>query len=481
MTHANSEQSAAGSRFDLAIIGAGPAGYVAAIRAAQLGMHTLCIDDFRDQSGRPVLGGSCLNVGCIPSKALLDSSLHYFQAHQASAAHGIEFDALRFDLATMQGRKQQVVDTLTRGIAGLFQRHQIEWLAGRARLLGEGAIEVSLGEQRQRVEAERIVIATGATPAIPLFVTLDGERVVDSTAALAFDQVPNRLGIIGAGAIALELGSVWGRLGAEVHCLELSERLLPLLDREAARVAERALAAQGVGISLAAELQEVHREEERVEVLYRQHGELKQLECDRLLVATGRRPNLEGLGVDELAVQRDSHGFIQVDSDYRTNLPNLYAIGDVIGGPMLAHKASEEGIALVERLAGQRPSVNYRAIPWVIYSAPEIAWVGANSEQLERAGVPYRVGRFPLQASGRARALGESSGLIILFAHAESDQLLGAQLVAPHASELIGELVLGLEFSASAEDIARTIHAHPSLSETLREAALAVDKRALHR
>ena len=468
--------------YDCLVIGAGPGGYTAAIRAAQLGMKTACAEDWKDPAGKPVLGGTCLNVGCIPSKALLDSSHHFHHIAHEAKAHGIGVEGLRLDVATMLARKDQVVRTLTQGIAGLFKKHGITWLQGHGRLQGGGKVEISPSEDGAplTVSASHVIIATGSVPAPLPGVPIDNDRICDSTGALAFTEVPGRLGIIGAGVIGVELGSVWRRLGSEVVLLEALETWLPSADTDITRAAAKELKRQGLQIRLGCEVQGVERQGQETHVAYRVGEKIERLGVDRLVVAVGRRPNTEGLGVEAAGVKLDARGFIEVDGQCRTTAEGIYAIGDVVAGPMLAHKASEEGVAVAERIAGQSPAVDHGLIPWVIYTWPEIAWVGPSEQALQLEGRAYRGGRFPLQASGRARAMGETAGLVKVLADDKTDRILGVHIFAPQASELIAEAVLAMAFDASAEDLARTVHAHPTLAEAIHEAALAVDGRPIN-
>jgi dihydrolipoamide dehydrogenase len=466
-------------RYDLLVIGAGPGGYVAAIRGAQLGLRVACVDKWVGADGKPALGGTCLNVGCIPSKALLESS-HRYAALADLSDHGIQVDGARFDLAAMQARKTHVVRALTGGIAGLFQRHKIAWLKGSATLAGDGQVDITGPEGTTRAAATHIVLATGSVPSALPVAPLDPPYVVDSTGALAFDAVPARLAVIGAGAIGLELGSVWARLGAQVTVLEALDDFLPALDRAVAREALKVLRAQGLDIRLGAAVGGVTRRGEAVQIDYRQGDAPHTLDADRLIVAAGRRAYTDGLGLDAAGVRCDARGRIEVDARFCTSVPGVYAIGDAIAGPMLAHKASEDGIAVAEGIAGQAVHVDYAHVPAVIYTHPEIAWVGLSEAAAQAAGTPVRAGAFPLAASGRARASGEATGTVRVIAHAENDRVLGVHILAPNASELIAEAVLALEYHASSEDIARTVHAHPTLAEALHEAALAVDGRAIH-
>lgn len=467
--------------FDVIVIGGGPGGYVAAIRCAQLGMKTACIDSWRNARGKPALGGTCLNVGCIPSKALLDSSHHFEFLGKSASAHGIKVEGASMDIAAMHKRKDRVVQALTQGVAGLLRKHGVEWLQGHGRLLGGTRVQLTGHDGSEReLEGGQLIIATGATPARIPGIELDGEYVVDSSGALSFDSVPRRLGIIGAGVIGLELGSVWRRLGAEVTLLEAMPGLLGLADRDIAREAGKVFGKQGLDIRLGARVSGCERGEDGLTLHYTQQDAAHELKVDRLVVAVGRRPNTEGLGAAEAGLSLDARGFIEVDAHCRTGVDGVWAVGDVVRGPMLAHKASEEGVAVAERIAGQKPHIDFDRVPWVIYTWPEIAWVGATEQSLEAAGRSWRSGSFPLMASGRARAMGETEGFVKILADSQSDTILGVHIMGANASELIAEAVLAMEFEASAEDIARTIHAHPTLSEAVHEAALAVDGRPIH-
>lgn len=464
--------------YDVAVIGAGPGGYVAAIRCAQLGLKTVCIDD-REKEGKAALGGTCLNVGCIPSKALLESSGNVEKAEHDFAAHGISTGEISVDLSVMQQRKDAIVDAHTAGVAFLFKKNRVESRLGRARLVsvGEGCgIDVS-GE---RIEARHVVIATGSSPR-KLEGFGFGKRVVDSSGALSFDEVPKKLGIIGSGVIGLEIGSIWRRLGSEVTLLEALPDFLPSADEKVSKEALRQFRKQkGWTINLGVELSSVEEREDGVEVVYADSKGETTLLFDRLVVAAGRTPNSADVADPSLGLEIDEKGFIKVDGYCRTNLPDVYAVGDVAGGLMLAHKAQEEGTMVAERIAGQKPAHDPAIIPSIIYTRPEIAWAGKTEQQLKEAGIEYRVGQFPFTANGRAQALGEAQGFVKMLADAKTDRVLGVHIIGPFASELISEAVVSLAFSASSEDIARTIHAHPTLSEALREAALAVQGRALH-
>ena len=470
--------------YDVVIIGAGPGGYICAIRCAQLGFSTACVDGELSSSGKPTLGGTCLNTGCIPSKALLDSSHHYSFISHGAAEHGINVTGIKVDIHKMIGRKDRIVQKLTRGIAGLFKKNGVDWLQGQAKLLGDNQVEVTPtgteASEDYRVSAKHIIIATGSVPAKLAVAGVDRNRVVDSAGALAFTQAPKRLGIIGAGVIGLELGSVWSRMGSRVTILEALDDFLAPADREIAAAAHKLLAKQGLDIRLGARVTGTGVNSREVSVTYEQGNDKQQLTFDKLVVAVGRSPNVEGLGAEEAGLALNSGGGIEVDSHCATNLPNVYAIGDVVRGPMLAHKAAEEGVMVAERLAGQKTEFNLDLVPWVIYTWPEIAWVGNTEHELKEAGKKYNSGVFPIAASGRALASGDSDGMIKMLSDADTDRILGIHILAPSASELIAEAVLAMEFDGSAEDIARTIHAHPTLAEAMHEAALASDQRALH-
>ena len=470
--------------YDVVVIGAGPGGYVSAIRCAQLGLSTACVDNGLGDDDNPVLGGTCLNTGCIPSKALLDSSHHYAFINKQASNHGINVSGVKLDVHKMITRKNRIVQKLTRGIAGLFKKNSIDWLQGRATLLGKNEVQVApAGKQpgeAYTVPARNIIIATGSVPAGFSLATVDQNRIVDSTGALAFKEVPKRLGVIGAGVIGLELGSVWSRLGSQVVILEALDDFLAPVDRQIASAAEKMLTKQGLDIRLGARVVGSSANNREVSVSYEQGNDKQQLTFDKLIVAVGRSPNVAGLGAEEAGLALNENGGIVVDEHCATNLPNVYAIGDVVRGPMLAHKAAEEGVMVAERLAGQKSGFNLDVVPWVIYTWPEIAWVGKTELELIEAGQPCKTGVFPLAASGRALAAGDSGGMVKMISDADTDQVLGVHVLGPNASELIAEAVLAMEFDGSSEDIARTIHAHPTLAEAMHEAALASDKRALH-
>ncbi len=467
--------------YDVLVIGAGPAGYVAAIRCAQLGLRTLCIDDWVDEQGMASPGGTCLNAGCIPSKALLESSELYVMARARCAEHGIDVGQVRLDLDAMMQRKARVVATLTQGVAALFQAHGVELATGRGQLLGPGQVLFHPRKGRPRqLEARHLVLATGSVPAELPVAPLQPPWVVDSAGALAFDQVPRRLGIIGAGVIGLELGSVWRRLGAEVVLLEAQDRFLPMVDVQVARAALKAFGRQGLDIRLGARVLGCAVRRKRVEVRYQQGEETLSERFDRLVVAVGRRPNSHGLAADEARLLLDEWGFVHVDEHCRTNLPNVWAIGDLVRGPMLAHKGAEEGVRVAERIAGRAPATEAPVIPNVIYTLPEIAWAGRTEEQLQKDGVDYRAGRFPFAANGRARAIGLTEGVVKLLADARTDRILGVHMIGPQCSELIATVTTAMSYEGSAEDLALTVFAHPTLSEAVHEAALDVAGQAIH-
>ncbi len=458
--------------FDVIIIGAGPAGYVCAIRAAQLGLRVACVEK------RETLGGTCLNVGCIPSKALLQSSEEYEHTRLALADHGVIVDGVRLDLARMQARKAEVVEANTKGIEFLFRKHKITWLKGAGRIVAPGQVDVG-----GTVHAARhVVIATGSESSPLAGVTVDEQRIVSSTGALTLDRVPDHLVVIGAGVIGLELGSVWRRLGCKVTVVEYLDRIVPGMDNELARHFQRILTKQGMTFRLGCKVTGATASDTGVTLAMEpvKGGPEEELSADIVLLSVGRRPYLDGLGLDAIGVALDERGRIRTDSHYATNIPGIHAIGDAIAGPMLAHKAEDEGVALAERLAGKAGHVNYGVIPGVIYTWPEVATLGETEESLKAAGIAYDVGKFPFTANGRARAMGAVDGFVKLLADRATDRLLGAHIVGPDAGGLIAELATAMEFGASAEDVARVCHAHPTLSEAVREAALAVGGRPLH-
>ena len=461
-------------RYDVVIIGAGPGGYVAAIRAAQLGFRTACIES------RGSLGGTCLNIGCIPSKALLQSSEKFTEAGHAFAEHGVKVGDISLDLGAMMSRKDKVVTTLTRGVEFLFRKNKIDWLKGKARIAAPGRIVLTGSDGgAHEIEANSIIIATGSDSTRLPGIDIDEKRIVSSTGALSLDRVPKRLVVIGGGYIGLELGSVWQRLGARVTVVEVLDHIVPNMDRELGSALQRVLARSGIEFMLSTKLAGIGERQDGL-VLELEGTGRQTLAADVVLVSVGRRPYTDGLGLEEVGVARDQGGRIIVDDGFATNVSGIYAIGDVIRGPMLAHKAEEEGIALVERLAGQKSHVDYDAVPAVIYTWPEVASVGNTEEELKAAGVSYRTGKFPFTANPRARSNGYTEGFVKILAEAETDRVLGVHIIGPDAGTLIAEAALAKEFGASAEDIARTCHAHPTLSEALKEAALAVGGRAIH-
>ncbi len=471
-------------QFDVVVIGGGPGGYIAAIRCAQLGMKVACIDDWTRDGGKPALGGTCTNVGCIPSKALLQSSENFDHAGHAFAAHGIEVKGLAIDVAKMLARKDKVVAQNNDGIAFLFKKNKVAFFHGRGAFAGRDGdawkIRVD-GAAKAELAAARVVVATGSKPRALPMVAFDGEMILDNAGALAIPAVPARLGVVGAGVIGLEMGSVWRRLGSKVQVLEALPAFLGAADEAVAKEARKVFAKQGLAIETGVNITAVKKGKRDVTVEYADAaGKAQAATFDRLIVAIGRVPNTDGLGAEAVGLAVDERGFVTVDAECRTSLPNVWAIGDVVRGPMLAHKAEEEGVAVAERMAGQHGHVDFNTIPWVIYTAPEIAWVGQTEQQLKAAGVAYRAGSFPFSANGRARALGDTTGFVKILADAATDRILGVHIIGPYASELISEGVVAMEFGASAEDIARICHAHPSLSEVTKEAALAVDGRPLN-
>jgi dihydrolipoyl dehydrogenase len=471
-------------QFDVVVIGGGPGGYIAAIRAAQLGFATACIDDWTRAGGKPALGGTCTNVGCIPSKALLQSSENFAHAGHAFADHGIRIEGLSIDVAKMLARKDKVVAQNNDGIAYLFKKNKIASFHGRGAFAGKDGDRwriVIEGPGAATISARHVIVATGSTPRALPGVAFDNVRVLDNAGALAIPVVPKRLGVVGAGVVGLEMGSVWRRLGADVTILEALPAFLGGADEAVAKEAQKAFARQGIAIVLGVKIAAVRVGKDDVTVDYADAaGAAQSATFDRLIVSIGRAPNTAGLGAESVGLKLDGRGLIDVDDDCRTNLPNVWAIGDVVRGPMLAHKAEDEGVAVAERIAGQHGHVDFMTIPWVIYTSPEIAWVGQTERQLKQDGVAYRAGMFPFSANGRARALGDTTGFVKILADERTDRILGMHVIGPQASELIAEGVVAMEFGASSEDIARICHAHPTLSEVTREAALAVDKRTLN-
>ncbi|WP_049255708.1 dihydrolipoyl dehydrogenase [Neisseria bacilliformis] len=474
-------------QYDVAVIGAGPGGYVAAIRAAQLGFKTACIDTGVNKKGdAPALGGTCLNVGCIPSKALLQSSEHFHAAQHDFAEHGITVGDVKFDAAKMIERKDAIVTKLTGGIAFLFQKNKIASLHGKGSFKGKNGdlyqIEVDNKGEKTLIEAKNVIVATGSVPRPLPQIAIDNVNVLDNEGALNLTAVPEKLGIIGSGVIGLEMGSVWNRVGSQVTILEAMPTFLAAADQQIAKEAFKYFTKeQGLNIELGVKIGDIKSDDKGVTVAFElANGEKKTEVFDKLIVSIGRIPNTDGLNAEAVGLEKDERGFVKVDGECRTNLPNVWAIGDVVRGPMLAHKASDEGVAVAERIAGQKPHIDFNSVPFVIYTDPEIAWVGKTEEQLKAEGANYKKGTSGFGANGRALGLGKAKGTVKVLADAETDRILGVHMVGPMVSELIAEGVVGLEFSASSEDLARIIHAHPTLSEVVHEACLAADKRALH-
>jgi dihydrolipoamide dehydrogenase len=471
-------------QFDVVVIGGGPGGYIAAIRAAQLGFNTACVDAWANEKGGPALGGTCTNVGCIPSKALLQSSEHFEHAGHAFADHGIEVKGLTLDVAKMLSRKNTIVKQNNDGIVFLFKKNKVTFFHGHGAfeqaLNGNYEIKVT-GKTEEILSAKHVIVATGSNARALPGAAFDEQLILSNDGALTIPAVPKRLGVIGAGVIGLEMGSVWRRCGSEVTVLEALPTFLGAVDEQIAKEAHKLFVKQGLVINLGVKIGEIVKSANEVTVNYVDAaGAEHKTVFDKLIISIGRTPNTNGLNAQGIGLQLDERGFIAVDADCKTNLPNVWAVGDVVRGPMLAHKAEEEGVAVAERIAGQHGHVNFNTIPWVIYTSPEIAWVGRTEQQLKADGVAYKAGTFPFMANGRARALGDTSGMVKFLADASTDEILGVHIVGPMASELIAEAVVAMEFRASSEDIARICHAHPSLSEATKEAALAVDKRSLN-
>ncbi|MCU7371490.1 dihydrolipoyl dehydrogenase [Paucibacter sp. O1-1] len=468
-------------QFDVVVIGGGPGGYIAAIRAAQLGFNVACVDEWKNDKGGPAPGGTCTNVGCIPSKALLQSSEHFDHANHHFADHGISADNVKIDIAKMLGRKDQVVKQNNDGILYLFKKNKVSFFHGRGSFVAakDGVYELKAGDET--LQAKHVILATGSNARALPGAAFDEENILSNDGALRIGAVPKKLGVIGSGVIGLEMGSVWRRLGSEVTVLEGLPTFLGAVDESVAKEAAKLFKKQGLKIELGVKIGEVKSGKKGVAVAYTDaKGEAQTLEVDKLIISIGRVPNTIGLNAEAVGLKLDERGAIVVDDDCKTSLPNVWAVGDVVRGPMLAHKAEEEGVAVAERIAGQHGHVNFNTIPWVIYTSPEIAWVGRTEQQLKADGVAYKAGQFPFLANGRARALGDTNGFVKFLADAKTDEILGVHIIGPFASELISEAVVAMEFKASAEDIARICHAHPSLSEATKEAALAVDKRTLN-
>ena len=470
--------------FDVVVIGGGPGGYIAAIRAAQLGFKVACIDEWKNAAGGPAPGGTCTNVGCIPSKALLQSSEHFEHANHHFADHGISTGKVTMDVAKMIARKDGVVKQNNDGILYLFKKNKVTFFHGRGSFVAaaEGGYQIKVaGAAEEVISGKQVVIATGSNARQLPGAEFDEVNILSNDGALRVGATPKKLGVIGSGVIGLEMGSVWRRLGAEVTILEALPTFLGAADEGVAKEALKVFTKQGLKIELGVKISEVKNGKKGVSVAYTNaKGEAVSLDVDKLIVSIGRVPNTVGLNTDAVGLKLDERGAIVVDDECRTNLPGVWAVGDVVRGPMLAHKAEEEGVAVAERMAGQHGHVNFNTIPWVIYTSPEIAWVGKTEQQLKAEGVAYKAGQFPFLANGRARALGDTTGFVKILADAATDEILGVHIVGPMASELISEAVVAMAFKASAEDIARICHAHPSLSESTKEAALAVDKRTLN-
>ena len=466
--------------YDVVVVGSGPAGYVAAIRASQLGLKTACVEKIFDTDGTSQFGGTCLNVGCIPSKALLDSSHKYAEALNHFSDHGIEVHKPKLDLSKMMDRKNKIVTQLTSGVSGLFKANKVTPILGEARVLGPTQVEVSFDGKSQVIETKHVIIATGSSPIDISVAPIDQENIVDSTGALTFDSVPKKLVIIGAGVIGLELGSVWARLGSEVTVLEAMDEFLPMADKRIAREVLRELKKQGLKINLGCTVTKTKSNSKGVKVDYEKNEEFHELEADKLIVAIGRKPNTTNLLDEKCALTFDESGLIHVNNFCETSIKNIWAVGDIVRGPMLAHKASEEGIMVVERIAGRNAEIKYDLMPSVIYTHPEVAWVGKNEAELSEAGVEFKTGSFPFAANGRALAAGETTGFVKVIADKETDAILGVHAFGPSAADIIQQGVLAMEFGASAEELGSTIFSHPAVSEALHEAALAVKGQAIH-
>ena len=465
--------------YDVVVIGSGPAGYVAAIRASQLGLKTLCIEELIDDSGKPSLGGTCLNVGCIPSKALLDSSHRYHEANKKLSEHGININSVKLDVAAMMKRKDAIVEKLTGGISGLFSANKVESMMGRGSVISQNLVKVTQSDgSSEEVEAKNIVIATGSSP-IEIPAAKFGKKIVDSTGALSFDEVPKSIGIVGAGIIGLELGSVWSRLGSKVTVIEALDTFLPMTDPDISKETFKEFKDQGLDIKLNSTLTSSKELKNSVKVIYEQDKNEVEDEFDKLIVAVGRKPNSSEILSKDLNIKIDK-GFIEVNEHCQTSIKNIWAIGDVVRGPMLAHKGSEEGIMVAERIAGKHTEVNYDLVPSVIYSHPEIAWVGKNETELKDENIEYKIGKFPFAASGRALAVDQSTGFVKVLSDVKTDTILGVHVFGPAAAEIVQQALISMEFGASSEDIALTMFSHPTVSEAFHEAALASNNQAIH-
>ncbi len=470
------------TKYDVIVIGAGPAGYVAAIKAAQLGFKTACIEKWTKKDGRPSLGGTCLNVGCIPSKALLESSFKFEETQHELAAHGIDLGTATIDVSKMMKRKDEVVEQLTGGITGLFKHNGVTHLFGKGKLLKGKQVEFAPqdGGDVQVLDADNVILATGSVPVEILPAPLTEGKIVDSTGALEFDGVPKRLGVIGGGVIGLELGSVWNRLGAEVVVFEAMDKFLAVADQQIAKESAKIFKKQGLDIRVNALVQGTEIKGDDIHVSFKDKDGEKTEIFDKLIVAVGRRPYTDGCIAADSGIQMDERGFVQVDDVCQTSVPGVYAVGDLVRGPMLAHKGSEEGVMVAERIAGKPAQVNYDTVPSVIYTHPEVSWVGKTEEECKQDGTPYKTGSFPFAANGRALASGESAGSVKVIAHAETDRVMGVHIVGPNSGDMIAQAVIAMEFGSSAEDLGTIMFAHPTVSEALHEAALAVDGHALH-
>lgn len=467
--------------FDVVVIGAGPAGYVGAIRAAQHGMSVACIDEWENRDGKNAFGGTCLNAGCIPSKAMLESSELLHRAQHEFKQHGIKISGVELDLGAMQRRRASIVRQLTAGIAGLFKANKIAGLVGHGKLLAGKQVEFTpVDGDVEIIEAKNVILASGSSPMELGIAPFDGDKIIDSWDALELDAVPKRLGVVGAGVIGLELGSVWARLGSKVTVLEAMDDFLFMADRDIAKVAAKEFKQQGIDIKLGAKVSAAKATKKSVKVSYDDKGGAQTIEVDKLVVAVGRRPHTDNLFADDAGIQLDERGFIVVDDECRTRVKGVFAVGDCVRGLMLAHKGSEEGVMAADLIAGEIAAVNYDVVPSVIYTAPEIAWVGKTEAEVKESGRAYKTGSFPFAASGRAKAMEQPAGMVKMISSSEDDEILGVHIIGPMAGELIAEAVLAMEFSASTEDIQRTIHAHPSLAEAIHEAALATDNKALN-
>ena len=467
--------------YDVIVIGGGPAGYVAAIKCSQLGLKTACLEEFSDKKGIPVFGGTCLNVGCIPSKALLESSHKYFEAQGHLANHGINIGKVELDLASMMQRKNEIVKQLTGGISGLLAANKVTPLSGRGKVLAGTKVEITKNDSSIEIlESKNIIIASGSSPIEIKAAEFDEKNIVNSTGALNFKEVPKTLGVIGAGVIGLELGSVWARLGSKVTVIEAMDNFLFMADKEIAKESLKDFKKQGLDIKLGSKLISSENKKNSVKIQYEHSESIEEMEFEKLVVAVGRRPNTDNIFSDDSGIILDEKGFISVDEQCQTNTPNVWAIGDVVRGPMLAHKGSEEGMMVAEIIAGKYAEMNYNLVPSVIYTHPEIAWVGKNEEELKADKLEYKVGKFPFAASGRALAIDQSTGFVKILSDAKTDTILGVHVFGPSAAEIVQQALISMEFGASSEDIGLTIFSHPTVSEALHEAALSVNNQAIH-